>query len=125
LFAEHQFDGVLHLAAESHVIVPLLILYLCEKNYGTMNLLMPRKRLERELRRNVFITSVQMRFMVALGAEGLFTETTAYDPNSPYSIKASSDLCESLRRNYGLPYVLTNCSNNYGPFHFPEVKFVH
>ena len=58
----------------------------------------------------------------SLGAEGLFTETTAYDPNSPYSAsKASSDhFVRAYGETYGLPYVLTNCSNNYGPFHFPE-----
>ena len=58
----------------------------------------------------------------SLGAEGLFTETTAYDPNSPYSAsKASSDhFVRAYGETYGLPYVLTNFSNNYGPFHFPE-----
>jgi dTDP-glucose 4,6-dehydratase len=57
-----------------------------------------------------------------LGAEGLFTETTAYDPNSPYSAsKASSDhFVRAYGETYGLPYVITNCSNNYGPNHFPE-----
>jgi len=57
-----------------------------------------------------------------LGAEGLFTETTPYDPNSPYSAsKASSDhFVRAYGETYGLPYVITNCSNNYGPFHFPE-----
>jgi dTDP-glucose 4,6-dehydratase len=58
----------------------------------------------------------------SLGAEGLFTETTAYDPNSPYSAsKASSDhFVRAYGETYGLPYVITNCSNNYGPYHFPE-----
>jgi dTDP-glucose 4,6-dehydratase len=58
----------------------------------------------------------------SLGAEGLFTETTPYDPNSPYSAsKASSDhFVRAYGETYGLPYVLTNCSNNYGPNHFPE-----
>jgi dTDP-glucose 4,6-dehydratase len=56
----------------------------------------------------------------SLGAEGLFTETTAYDPNSPYSASKFRSFCESYGETYGLPYVLTNCSNNYGPFHFPE-----
>jgi dTDP-glucose 4,6-dehydratase len=67
-----------------------------------------------------FIT-VQMRVYGSLGAEGLFTETTAYDPNSPYSASKGSDhFVRAYGETYGLPYVLTNCSNNYGPFHFPE-----
>jgi dTDP-glucose 4,6-dehydratase len=58
----------------------------------------------------------------SLGTEGLFTETTSYDPNSPYSAsKASSDhFVRAYGETYGLPYVITNCSNNYGPYHFPE-----
>ena len=63
----------------------------------------------------------------SLGAEGLFTETTAYAPNSPYSAsKASSDhLVRAWRETYGLPTLVTNCSNNYGPYHFPEKLIPH
>ena len=63
----------------------------------------------------------------SLGAEGLFTETTSYDPNSPYSAsKASSDhFVRAYGETYGLPYVITNCSNNYGPYQFPEKLIPH
>ena len=63
----------------------------------------------------------------SLGDEGLFTETTAYAPNSPYSAsKASSDhLVRAWRETYGLPTIVTNCSNNYGPYHFPEKLIPH
>ena len=63
----------------------------------------------------------------SLGPEGLFTETTPYAPNSPYSAsKASSDhLVRAWRETYGLPTLLTNCSNNYGPYHFPEKLIPH
>jgi dTDP-glucose 4,6-dehydratase len=63
-----------------------------------------------------------MRFYGSLGAEGLFTETTAYDPNPPYSAsKASSDhFVRAYGETYGFLMQATNCSNNYGPFHFPE-----
>ncbi len=63
----------------------------------------------------------------SLGADGMFTECTAYSPNSPYSAsKASSDhLVRAWRETYGLPTIVTNCSNNYGPFHFPEKLIPH
>ena len=71
---------------------------------------------------NFSITLVQMRCMVVLGAEGLFTEESNYDPNSPYSAsKASSDhFVRAYGETYGLPYIISNCSNNYGPNQFPE-----
>ena len=71
---------------------------------------------------NYSIILVPMRSMARLGETGLFTETTSYDPNSPYSAsKASSDhFVRAYGETYGLPYVISNCSNNYGPFQFPE-----
>jgi dTDP-glucose 4,6-dehydratase len=90
---------------------------------GTMNLLNACKELWKnnsEGKRFYHISTDEV--YGSLGATGLFTETTAYDPNSPYSAsKASSDhFVRAYGETYGLPYVLTNCSNNYGPFHFPE-----
>ena len=90
---------------------------------GTMNLLNAAKTIWKdnfEGKRFYHISTDEV--YGSLGAEGLFTETTAYDPNSPYSAsKASSDhFVRAYGETYGLPYVLTNCSNNYGPFHFPE-----
>jgi dTDP-glucose 4,6-dehydratase len=76
---------------------------------------MPRKRYGKERRKTFYHISTDEVYG-SLGEEGLFTET-AYDPNSPYSAsKASSDIVRAYGETYGLPYVLTNCSNNYGPF---------
>ena len=125
LFAEHQFEGVLHLAAESHVDRSITdpLAFVKTNVIGTMNLLNAAKTIWKdnfEGKRFYHISTDEV--YGSLGAEGLFTETTAYDPNSPYSAsKASSDhFVRAYGETYGLPYVLTNCSNNYGPFHFPE-----
>jgi dTDP-glucose 4,6-dehydratase len=85
-----------------------------------MNLLNAAKTIWNDLEGKRFTILARMRFMEAL-VLGLFTETTAYDPNSPYSAsKASSDhFVRAYGETYGFAYVLTNCSN-YGPFHFPE-----
>lgn len=125
LFATHQFDGVLHLAAESHVDRSITdpLAFVKTNVIGTMNLLNAAKTIWKDNsqgRRFYHISTDEV--YGSLGAEGLFTETTAYDPNSPYSAsKASSDhFVRAYGETYGLPYVITNCSNNYGPNHFPE-----
>ncbi|MCW2117718.1 dTDP-glucose 4,6-dehydratase [Flavobacterium sp. 7A] len=125
LFQKHQFDGVVHLAAESHVdrSIEDPMAFVKTNVIGTVNLLNAARELWKgnfEGKRFYHISTDEV--YGSLGAEGLFTETTAYDPNSPYSAsKASSDhFVRAYGETYGLPYVLTNCSNNYGPNHFPE-----
>ena len=125
IFDKYRFDGVLHLAAESHVDRSITdpLSFVKTNVIGTMNLLNAAKNLWKdnfEGKRFYHISTDEV--YGSLGAEGLFTETTPYDPNSPYSAsKASSDhFVRAYGETYGLPYVLTNCSNNYGPFHFPE-----
>jgi len=125
LFDLHDFDGVLHLAAESHVdrSIEDPLAFVKTNVIGTMNLLNATKNQWKnnfEGKRFYHISTDEV--YGSLGAEGLFTESTAYDPNSPYSAsKASSDhFVRAYGETYGLPYVLTNCSNNYGSYHFPE-----
>ena len=125
LFKLHNFDGVLHLAAESHVdrSIEDPLAFVKTNVIGTMNLLNSAKnqwKANFEGKRFYHISTDEV--YGTLGAEGLFTETTSYDPNSPYSAsKASSDhFVRAYGETYGLPYVLTNCSNNYGSYHFPE-----
>ena len=125
LFQQHQFDGVLHLAAESHVDRSITdpLAFVKTNVIGTMNLLNAAKTIWKDNydgKRFYHISTDEV--YGSLGAEGLFTETTPYDPNSPYSAsKASSDhFVRAYGETYGLPYVITNCSNNYGPNHFPE-----
>ena len=125
LFQKHQFDGVLHLAAESHVDRSITdpLSFVKTNVIGTMNLLNAAKTIwagNFEGKRFYHISTDEV--YGSLGATGLFTETTSYDPNSPYSAsKASSDhFVRAYGETYGLPYVITNCSNNYGPNHFPE-----
>jgi dTDP-glucose 4,6-dehydratase len=125
LFQDHQFDGVVHLAAESHVdrsiSNPTEFIY--TNIVGTVNLLNAAKHIWKENfsgKRFYHISTDEV--YGSLGSEGLFTEKTAYDPHSPYSAsKASSDhLVRAYHDTFGLPVVLTNCSNNYGPNQFPE-----
>ena len=125
LFETHQFDGILHLAAESHVdrSIEDPLSFVKTNVIGTMNLLNAAKKQwkgREEGKRFYHISTDEV--YGSLGAEGLFTETTSYDPNSPYSAsKASSDhFVRAYGETYDLPYVITNCSNNYGPNHFPE-----
>ncbi|WP_310377822.1 dTDP-glucose 4,6-dehydratase [Flavobacterium sp.] len=125
LFQEHQFDGVIHLAAESHVDRSITnpIAFVKTNVIGTMNLLHAAKTIWANIpedKRFYHISTDEV--YGSLGMDGLFTETTAYDPNSPYSAsKASSDhFVRAYGETYNLPYVITNCSNNYGPNHFPE-----
>jgi dTDP-glucose 4,6-dehydratase len=125
IFSQYQPDGVIHLAAESHVdrsiLSPLDFVY--TNVVGTVNLLNTAKKhwagaYEGKLFYHVSTDEVYG----ALGDTGLFTEITPYDPHSPYSAsKASSDhFVRAYHDTYGLPVVITNCSNNYGPNHFPE-----
>ncbi len=125
LFKKHRFEGVIHLAAESHVDRSITdpLAFVRTNIIGTVNLLNAAKDLwkgETDNKRFYHISTDEV--YGSLGAEGLFTESTAYDPNSPYSAsKASSDhFVRAYGETYGLPYVITNCSNNYGPNHFPE-----
>jgi dTDP-glucose 4,6-dehydratase len=125
LFQKHQFDGILHLAAESHVDRSITdpLAFVKTNVIGTMNLLNAAKEIWKnnfDGKRFYHISTDEV--YGSLGETGLFTETTAYDPNSPYSAsKASSDhFVRAYGETYGLPYVITNCSNNYGPNHFPE-----
>ncbi|GGF08027.1 dTDP-glucose 4,6-dehydratase [Flavobacterium limi] len=125
LFSIHNFDGILHLAAESHVdrSIEDPLAFVKTNVIGTMNLLNAAKKQWKdnfEGKRFYHISTDEV--YGSLGNEGLFTETTPYDPNSPYSAsKASSDhFVRAYGETYGLPYVLTNCSNNYGSYHFPE-----
>jgi dTDP-glucose 4,6-dehydratase len=125
LFETHQFDGILHLAAESHVdrSIEDPLSFVKTNVIGTMNLLnASRKQWKGNEAGKRFYHISTDEVYGSLGAEGLFTEMTAYDPNSPYSAsKASSDhFVRAYGETYGLPYVITNCSNNYGPNHFPE-----
>lgn len=125
LFTEERFDGVVHLAAESHVDRSITdpLAFVKTNVIGTINLLNAFKGVWMDNwdgKRFYHISTDEV--YGSLGTEGLFTETTAYDPNSPYSAsKASSDhFVRAYGETYGLPYVITNCSNNYGPNHFPE-----
>jgi len=125
IFKEYQFDGVIHLAAESHVdrsiSNPLIF---AETNIlGTINLLNSFKTCwEKNPSNKLFYHISTDEVYGSLDSTGYFTETTPYDPNSPYSAsKASSDhFVRAYGETYGLPFVISNCSNNYGPFQFPE-----
>ena len=127
IFARHQPDAVMHLAAESHVdrSIDGPAAFVDTNITGTYTLLeASRAYWEGKGRPDSFrfhhISTDEV--FGSLGATGLFTEDTPYDPRSPYSAsKASSDhLVRAWHETYGLPVVLTNCSNNYGPYHFPE-----
>lgn len=125
LFLEHQFEGVIHLAAESHVDRSILdpMAFLKTNVIGTVNLMNSAKSIwEKDFTYKRFYHISTDEVYGSLGKTGLFTETTAYNPNSPYSAsKASSDhFVRAYGETYGLPYVISNCSNNYGPNQFPE-----
>ena len=126
---EHQPDGIIHLAAESHVdrSIDGPADFIQTNIVGTFNLLEAARAYYEQLeptRKNGFRFHHVSTDEVygSLGDEGLFTEDTPYAPNSPYSAsKAGSDhLVRAWQHTYGLPTVLTNCSNNYGPWQFPE-----
>lgn len=127
IFATHSPDAVMHLAAESHVdrSIDGPADFIETNVTGTFTLLEAsraywhRRGRPQDFRFHHISTD---EVFGSLGASGKFTEDTAYDPRSPYSAsKAASDhLVRAWHETYGLPIVLTNCSNNYGPFHFPE-----
>lgn len=129
IFLAHKPDGVFHLAAESHVdrSIDGPGDFIHTNLLGTFTLLQEALRYWRDLppdraaRFRLLHVSTDEVYG-SLGAQGLFTEETSYDPSSPYSAsKAGSDhLVRAWHRTYGLPVLLTNCSNNYGPCHFPE-----
>ena len=125
VFAQHRPDGVIHLAAESHVdrSISNPTEFIRTNVLGTVNLLNAANALwkdSKEGKRFYHISTDEV--FGSLGETGFFTELTAYDPRSPYSAsKASSDhLVRAYFHTYGLHVVLSNCSNNYGSFHFPE-----
>lgn len=124
LFAIHRFDGVIHLAAESHVDRSITnpMSFIETNIIGTVNLLNAAKRIWGDFDGKRFYHVSTDEVYGSLGATGYFTEETAYDPRSPYSAsKASSDhLVRAYFHTFGLPVVLSNCSNNYGPNQFPE-----
>jgi dTDP-glucose 4,6-dehydratase len=124
LFSEHEVDTVVHLAAESHVdrSIDGPIDFIDTNVRGTANLLEAARSAWRH-REDVRFHHVSTdEVFGSLDAEGHFTETTPYDPSSPYSAsKAAADhLVRAWHRTYGLPVTLSNCSNNYGPFQYPE-----
>ena len=125
LFTKHQFDAVIHLAAESHVdrSISNPLEFVFTNVIGTVNLLNAAKNIwngNHEGKRFYHVSTDEV--YGSLGTEGLFTESTSYDPHSPYSAsKASSDhFVRAYHDTYGLPVVISNCSNNYGSFQFPE-----
>ncbi len=125
LFREYAFDGVVHLAAESHVDRSITnpLEFIHTNIIGTVNLLnAARECWKNNFEEKVFYHISTDEVFGSLGATGLFTENTAYDPRSPYSAsKASSDhLVRAYHNTYGLPVKISNCSNNYGPNQFPE-----
>lgn len=125
IFSEHQFDAVIHLAAESHVDRSITdpLAFVQTNVIGTVNLLhAAKKHWQGNMDGKLFYHVSTDEVYGSLGEEGLFTEETAYDPRSPYSAsKASSDhFVRAWHHTYGLPVKVSNCSNNYGPNHFPE-----
>ncbi|WP_325313537.1 dTDP-glucose 4,6-dehydratase [Kingella oralis] len=135
IFAQHQPDAVMHLAAESHVdrSIDSAGEFIQTNIVGTFTLLEAARAYYQTLPEN---RKAQFRFHHIStdevygdlhGTDDLFTETTPYAPSSPYSAsKASSDhLVRAWRRTYGLPTIVTNCSNNYGCYHFPEKLIPH
>ncbi len=125
LFEKYQFDGVIHLAAESHVdrSIENPLAFVETNVIGTVNLLNAAKKLwQGDFENKLFYHISTDEVYGSLGETGLFTEATAYDPHSPYSAsKAASDhFVRSYHDTYGLPTVISNCSNNYGPNQFPE-----
>lgn len=125
LFGKYNFDGVIHLAAESHVDRSITgpDEFVFTNIVGTLNLLnAARNSWNQNMQGKLFYHISTDEVYGSLGSEGFFTEETAYDPRSPYSAsKASSDhMVRAFWHTFGLPVVISNCSNNYGPNQFPE-----
>jgi dTDP-glucose 4,6-dehydratase len=127
LFNEEEIDGIVHFAAESHVDRSILgpDAFVETNVVGTFHLLVTAKKYWERTGRSEgfrFLNISTDEVYGSLGPEGYFTEDTPYDPSSPYSAsKASSDhFVKAYYRTYGFPTLITNCSNNYGPYQFPE-----
>ncbi|MDA3865903.1 MAG: dTDP-glucose 4,6-dehydratase [Salinivirgaceae bacterium] len=125
LFAKYKFDGVIHLAAESHVdrSIEDPMAFIRTNVFGTVALLNAARMAWKDTMEDKLFYHISTDEVYgSLGSTGLFTETTAYDPKSPYSAaKASSDhFVRAYHNTYKMPVVITNCSNNYGPNQFPE-----
>ena len=124
LFQKYEFDGVIHLAAESHVDRSIKdpLAFVRTNVIGTMHLLNAAKASWSNMAVKRFYHISTDEVYGSLGVEGFFTEQTAYDPQSPYSAsKASSDhFVRAYHNTYGLPVLISNCSNNYGSHQFPE-----
>jgi dTDP-glucose 4,6-dehydratase len=125
LFKKYAFDGVIHLAAESHVDRSITgpDEFVFTNIVGTVNLLNAvLNNWKESFEGKVFYHISTDEVYGSLGKEGLFTEETAYDPKSPYSAsKASSDhMARAYNHTFGIPVIISNCSNNYGPNQFPE-----
>ena len=125
LFTQHRFTAVLHCAAESHVDRSITdpLAFVRTNVVGTSSLLLAAREFwKADFTDKLFYHISTDEVYGSLGETGFFYEDTAYDPRSPYSAsKASSDhLVRAYHRTYGLPVKISNCSNNYGPFHFPE-----
>ena len=126
LFTEQNVDGVIHLAAESHVDRSIKDPFLFAKTnvLGTLNLLQAAKEYWKDdySHKLFYHVSTDEVYGALEFDDTLFTEETSYDPHSPYSAsKAASDhFVRAYHDTYGLPYVISNCSNNYGPYQFPE-----
>jgi dTDP-glucose 4,6-dehydratase len=125
VFEQHKPDAVIHLAAESHVdrSISNPTEFIFTNIVGTVNLLNAARNIWKDNydgKRFYHVSTDEV--YGSLGDEGFFVESTAYDPKSPYSAsKASSDhLVRAYNHTFGLPAVISNCSNNYGPNHFPE-----
>jgi dTDP-glucose 4,6-dehydratase len=125
LFEKYQFDGVIHLAAESHVdrSISNPTEFVFTNVIGTVNLLNAAHHIWTDNTEGKLFYHISTDEVYgSLGKEGIFTEKTAYDPHSPYSAsKASSDhFVRAYHDTFGLPAIISNCSNNYGAFQFPE-----
>jgi dTDP-glucose 4,6-dehydratase len=125
VFADHEIDSIIHLAAESHVdrSIEDPFSFAQTNVMGTLSLLQAAKAFwNGNFTNKLFYHVSTDEVYGSLGEEGFFTETTSYDPHSPYSAsKASSDhFVRAFADTYGLPTVISNCSNNYGSYQFPE-----
>lgn len=124
LFEQHQFDAIIHLAAESHVDRSILspMDFIHTNILGTINLLDAARSVWTNFENKIFYQISTDEVFGSLDDKGFFTETTTYHPNSPYSAsKASADhFVHAYHHTYGLPVLISNCSNNYGPCQFPE-----
>lgn len=124
LFKDHSIDGVIHLAAESHVDRSIMdpLAFVRTNVLGTGVLLNAARTNWKDMQGKLFYHVSTDEVFGSLGETGFFTEETPYDPRSPYSAsKASSDhLVKAYFHTYNLPVVISNCSNNYGSHHFPE-----